>query len=49
MNCFVRQIAPHPYPLPVKDGERGSPTSKPPSPRGEGKGEGRGTIAEVLA
>src|SRR5690606_6177948 len=35
--------APHPYPLPVKDGERGTPTLKPPSPRpsrGEGKGEG---------
>jgi CO/xanthine dehydrogenase Mo-binding subunit/aerobic-type carbon monoxide dehydrogenase small subunit (CoxS/CutS family) len=33
----------HPYPLPVKDGERGAPTLMPPSPRlrGEGKGEGR--------
>ena len=43
---LARQVktAPHPYPLPVKDGKRRSPTLVPPSPRpsrGEGKGEGR--------
>ena len=40
----TEEAAPHPYPLPVNDGERESPASRPPSPRrsrGEGKGEGR--------
>jgi amidase len=39
----VLENAPHPYPLPVKDGQRGASTSAAPSPRpsrGEGKGEG---------
>jgi len=44
--------APHPYPLPVKDGERGTPTLTPPSPRlsrGEGKGEGQFSLTRPLA
>src|SRR5690606_25381997 len=36
------EIAAHPYPLPVKDGERGSSTSRSPSPRSSwSKGEGQ--------
>jgi len=30
MTVTVMKFAPHPYPLPVKDGERGTPTSRPP-------------------
>ena len=45
-GVFFRETgsAPHPCPLPVKDGERGTSTSTAPSPRpsrGEGKGEGQ--------
>ena len=41
---LLGNAAPHPYPLPAQDGERGSPTLAPRSPRpsrGEGKGEGQ--------
>jgi ATP-dependent helicase HrpB len=42
--------APHPYLLPVNDGERGSPTLVSPSPRhsrGEGKGGGQLSVANA--
>ncbi|MBX3531373.1 MAG: ATP-dependent helicase HrpB [Rhizobiaceae bacterium] len=45
---LAQQLAPHPYPLPVKNGERGTSTLVSPSPRssrGEGKGEGQMTSA----
>jgi ATP-dependent helicase HrpB len=48
----VEKAAPHPYPLPMKNGERVSPTLVPPSPRssrGEGKGEGQFSIANAGA
>ncbi|NGO54356.1 uracil-DNA glycosylase [Allomesorhizobium camelthorni] len=46
------EAAPHPYPLPVKNGERESPTLMPPSPRfsrGEGKGEGQAPTSPKAA
>ena len=42
--------APHPYPLPVENGERGIANvgaSLSPSLRGEGKGEGQSDLSRV--
>ncbi len=45
-----RDAVPHPYSLPVKNGERGAPTSQnllSPSLRGEGKGEARRDVERL--
>jgi len=36
--ALADRVAPHPYPLPVKDGERESPTLASSSPRERGEG-----------
>jgi fused signal recognition particle receptor len=42
-------VAPHPYPLPVNDGERGAPTSAPPSPPRALPGAGEGPSPTLAA